>query len=195
LTEVEKNIPSAYLALGEIYLYNGEDKKSLALSESAFKMNPRATNAIQLYTEALLRNNGKEAAKQFIDKQASEYPDNSILDNGFEKEAQEQVSQIISNPKLTSDELLQFARISIQAGWYDLAEKILKRSSNIPESKDISYYFLARVSEMKNNTNQAIDEFQQVLTGPFHVLSQIRASVLLTDNKRYDEALTVLSRT
>ncbi|MCS5710697.1 tetratricopeptide repeat protein [Candidatus Berkiella aquae] len=204
LTEVEKTIPSAYLALGEIYLYNGEDKKSLALSESAFKMNPQATNAIQLYTEALLRNNGKEAAKQFIDKQASEYPDNSILkqyyaqfllDNGFEKEAQEQVSQIVSNPKLTSDELLQFARISIQAGWYDLAEKILKRSSDIPESKDISYYFLARVSEMKNNTNQAIDQFQQVLTGPFHVLSQIRASVLLTDNKRYDEALTVLSRT
>ncbi len=203
LTAAEPKIASAHLALGEIYLYSGDDKKALTMSEDALKISPDSVNAIQLYTEALFRNQGKEAAKLFIDKQVNHYADNQVLrqyyaqfllDNGFDADAQKQIEQIIDNPKLTSEELLQFARMSIQAQWYDLAEKILKRSSQMPDSKDISYYFLARVSEMKNEPNVAIDQFQQVLTGPFHVLSQIRASVLLTDKKRYDEALTVLSR-
>jgi len=204
LTEVETKIPSAHLALGEIYLYSGEDKKALSMSEGALKIAPNAVSAIQLHTEALFRNQGKEIAKTFIDKQVNHYADNHLLkqyyaqfllDNGYEADAQKQIEQIIDNPKLSAEELLQFARMSIQAQWYDLAEKILKRTSGMAESKDLSFYFLARVSEMKNQQNEAIDQFQQVLTGPFHVLSQIRASVLLTDKKRFDEALTVLSRT
>lgn len=204
LSNTETKIASAHLALGEIYLYSGEDKKALKMSEDALKIEPKSVNAMQLYTEALFRNQGKEKAKDFIDKQVTQFSDNQqlrqyhaqfLLDNGFEKDAQSQIEKIVDNPKLSSDELLQYARISIQAGWYDLAEKILKRSSDMSQSKDISYYFLARVSEMKNDPRRAIEDFQQVLTGPFHVLSQIRASVLLTDHKRFDEALTVLSRT
>lgn len=204
LTETETKIPSAHLALGEIYLYSGEDKKALAMSEGALKIAPNSVSAIQLYTEALFRNQGKEVAKQFIDKQVAQLADNQtlkqyyaqfLLDNGYDADAKKQIEQIIDNPKITAEELLQFARMSIQAQWYDLAENILKRTSAMPDSKDISFYFLARVSEMKNQQNEAIDQFQQVLTGPFHVLSQIRASVLLTDKKRFDEALTVLSRT
>lgn len=203
LTEAETKIPSAHLALGEIYLYSGEDKKALLMSEGALKIAPDSVNAIQLHTEALFRNKGKEVAKTFIDKQVNQFADNQplkqyyaqfLLDNAYEADAKKQIEQIIENPKLSAEELLQFARMSIQAQWYDLAEKILKRTSGMPESKDLSYYFLARVSEMKNQPNEAIDQFQQVLTGPFHVLSQIRASVLLTDKKRFDEALVVLSR-
>jgi tetratricopeptide (TPR) repeat protein len=204
LTEAETKIPSAHLALGEIYLYSGEDKKALSMSEGALKIAPNSVSAIQLYTEALFRNQGKEVAKQFIDKQVNQFADNHVLkqyyaqfllDNGYEADAKKQIEQIIQNPKIPAEELLQFARMSIQAQWYDLAEDILKRTSAMPDSKDISFYFLARVSEMKNQQNEAINQFQQVLTGPFHVLSQIRASVLLTDKKRYDEALLVLSRT
>lgn len=204
LTQVEPKIASAALALGEIYLFGGENKKALAMSEAALKISPDLVTSMQLYTEALFRNQGKEDAKRYIDKAVSSHPDDQalrqyyaqfLLDNGYDTQAQQQIETIINNPKLTSDELLQYARMCIQAQWFDLAEKILNRSSQMAESKDISYYFLARVSEMKNKPDEAILQFQQVLTGPFHVLSQVRASVLLTDKKRFDEALTVLSRT
>ncbi|MGE3318058.1 MAG: tetratricopeptide repeat protein [Candidatus Berkiella sp.] len=204
LTQAEPKIASAQLALGEIYLYSGENKKALAMSEAALKISPNAVTSMQLYTEALFRNQGKEEAKRYIDKAVNEHPDDHslrqyyaqfLLDNGYDKEAEKQIETIVDNPNLSSEELLQFARMCIQAQWFDLAEKILNRSSKMPDSKDISYYFLARVSEMKNNPEEAISQFQEVLTGPFHVLSQVRASVLLTDKKRYDEALTVLSRT
>ncbi len=139
LAETETKIASAHLALGEIYLYSGEDKKALKMSEDALKIQPQSVNAIQLYTEALFRNQGKEIAKSFIDKQVTQFSDNQqlrqyhaqfLLDNGFEKDAQSQIEQIIDHTKLSGDELLQYARISIQAGWYDLAEKILKRSAS-----------------------------------------------------------------
>lgn len=204
LTQIEPKIASAQLALGEIYLYSGDNKKALAMSEAALKISPDLVTAMQLYTEALFRNQGKEEAKRYIDKAVAGHPEDTLLrqyyaqfllDNGYDADAQKQIEHIVDNPKLTSDELLQFARMCIQAQWFDLAEKILNRSSQMPESKDVSFYFLARVSEMKNLPEEAIAQFQQVLTGPFHVLSQVRASVLLTDKKRYDEALTVLSRT
>ena len=45
---------------------------------------------------------------------------------------------------------------------------------------------------MQNQEGEAIEWFKQVLTGPFHVLSQVRASLLLADQKKYDAALVLL---
>ncbi|MBS0290587.1 MAG: tetratricopeptide repeat protein [Proteobacteria bacterium] len=203
LAAKETNIPSGHLALAEIYLFQGKDAKALDLSQKALKMDPNSTIGIQLFTETMLRKD-KPAAKAFLDKHAQAQKQNSLLqqyytqfllENGFIEQAHQQIKELINNTKLTNEELLQLARTSIQAQWFDIAEKILKQTSKDDESKDLSHYFLARIAEMQNKEEVAIDWFKQVLTGPFHVLSQVRASVLLCEKKRYDEALEVLTRT
>lgn len=202
LAKAETKEVSGHLALAEIYLYQGKEKASLQMSEEALKISPHSPVAIQLYAESLLRVQGKEAAKAFLDKQVSakdqdvlvqQYYAQFLLDNGFHEQARKQIEHLIDNPKLAPEELLQFARMTMQAQWFDLAEKILKRTSNIPESQDLSYYFLARIAEMQDKNDVAIEWFKQVLTGPFHVLSQVRASTLLSEKKKYAQALEILS--
>ncbi len=202
LAKQETKIVSGHLALAEIYLFQGKESKALEMSQAALKVDPKSVVAIQLVSEALLRAKGKITAKDFLDKEVTQqehditlhqYYAQFLFDNGFKEQARKQVELLVDNPHLTSEELLQFARLSMQAQWFDIAEKMLKRTKDIPENKDLSHYFLARIAEMQDKDDVAIEWFKQVLTGPFHVLSQVRASVLLTDKKRYNEALEVLS--
>ncbi len=202
LTKEETKTFSGHLALSEIYLFQGQDDKALSLSQAALKNNPDSVIAIQLVTEGLLRKQGKVQAKEFLDKQAAKNPKEVLLhqyyaqfllDNGYKDQARVQVKMLVDNPDLTNEELLQFARLSMQAQWLDIAQKVLMRTKKVEEQKDLSHYFLARVAEMQNKDDEAIEWFKQVLTGPFHVLSQVRASVLLSEKKKYDEALEILS--
>lgn len=204
LAKEETATASARLALTEIYLFQNKGNDALEMCESALKIAPDSMIGIQLYSESLLRVKGKEAAKSYLDKIILTKQDNLTLqqyyaqflyDNNFKDAARAQVEKILKTPNLSADELLQFARLSMQAQWFDLSKKILLRSSKFEESKDLSYYFLARVAEMRDQDGEAIEWFKQVLTGPFHVLSQIRASILLAEKKKYDDALAILSHT
>ncbi len=202
LAKEEKKAVSGQLALAEIYLSQGNDKQALSLAANALKMEPLNVIGIQLTTEGLMHQKGKAEAKSFLDEHVAAQPKDVtlhqyyaqfLLDNGYNDQARKEVLVLIENPKLSNEELLQFARLSMQAQWFDIAEKVLKRTKEVPENRDLSHYFLARLAEMQDKNDEAIEWFKQVLTGPFHVLSQVRASVLLSEKKRYDDAIEVLS--
>jgi tetratricopeptide (TPR) repeat protein len=204
LSKEETATASAHLALSEIYLFQNKAPEALEVSERALKIVPDSMIGIQLYSEALLRVKGKDAAKLYLDKMLQnkqtslalhQYYAQFLYDNDYKDASKAEIEKILKTPNLSADELLQFARLSMQGQWFDLSKKILLRSSKFDESKDLSYYFLARVAEMRDQNGEAIEWFKQVLTGPFHVLSQIRASILLADKKKFDEALTLLSHT
>ncbi len=204
IAKKQSKYASAQLALTEIYLLQNKNQEGLQMSDEALKIDPHASIAIQLHCEALLRAKNKAEAKKYIDHAVKDvkndlalqqYYTQFLYDNDYKKEARVEIEKLIKNPSLTSEELLQFARLSMQAQWFDLSKKILLKSSEQDEHKDLSYYFLARVAEMQEKDKEAIQWFKQVLTGPFHVLSQVRASLLLAENKQYQEAIEVLDRT
>lgn len=211
LTKAQKNALAAPLALCEIYLYHGEKERALELAHSVVTAHPHSVIAIQLYTEALNQSKGKENAKAFLDQKITQTQNHSsktpaqdtllkqyytqfLIGAGYHDEARTQMYQLLKKANLDAQSLLQLARTAIQAQWFDLAEKALSKSSQFEETKDLSYYFLARVEEMKDNTHQAISWFKRVLSGPFHVLSQIRASILLAEQEKYKAALEALSQ-
>ncbi|MFI4938301.1 MAG: tetratricopeptide repeat protein [Candidatus Berkiellales bacterium] len=194
----------ASLALAEIYINKGEYNQALQMSKDVLQHNPESSSAIQFYVQALAQTQGKDAAKTYCDKKIAALPNNIelkqfyaqfLFDNGYTKEAKVQTEHLLKNPNLSAEELLQFARLCIQAQWFDLAKTTLTRASKFDDTKDLSHYFLARVAEMEDNSDVALEWYKQVLTGPFHILSQIRASILLTEKKQYEEALKILSHT
>lgn len=204
LAKEQNHSASAKLALAEIYLLQNKNQEGLEMSEKALQVDPHSSIAIQLHCEALLRAKDKIIAKKYIDEaiknnkkelSLQEYYTQFLYDNDYKKEARAEIEKLIKNPELTPDELLQFARLSMQAQWFDLSKKILLKASEHEEHKDLSHYFLARVAEMQDRKKESIEWFKQVLTGPFHVLSQVRASLLLAEDKKYDEALQLLERT
>lgn len=193
---------SATTALAEIYLFQGKNPQAVEMCQAALAIKPDAIPAIEVCTEALSRTQNKTAAKQFISKKAAELANNVdlqqfyiqfLLDNNEQSLARDVLVKLMDQSALSSEALLNNARLCLQAQWFDLAEKLLKTASKDPKARDLAYYFLARSDELQQKESDAIKNFQQVSDGPFHVLSQIRASVLLADKKQYDEALKTLA--
>jgi len=197
-----KSSYAAELTLGEILISDNKPQQALVYSQKALHKNPNGIDNIQLYTKNLVALKQIPKAKSFLDKMAKRtdrldiksYYLQFLANQKFEVEGKKILQDIASQFTLKPSESLQLAKFAMQAQWYPQASELLNQLKNNPNSKDIAHYFLARIAEIKQKPDEAIEWFQQVLTGPFHVLSQIRASVLLSDKKQYDDALTVLSR-
>tara|TARA_R110002110_G_scaffold121431_1_gene297150 strand:- start:7261 stop:8952 length:1692 start_codon:yes stop_codon:yes gene_type:complete len=198
----KKSSYSAELALGEILLSGAKPQEALVYSRKALRKNPNAIDSIQLYSKNLVALQQVPKAKSFLDKMAkrtdrldiNSYYLQFLVNQQFDAEGKKVLRKISSDFKLKPSETLQLAKFSMQAEWYDESSTLLKTLKQHSESKDIAHYFLARIAEIEQKPKEAIEWFKQVLTGPFHVLSQVRASVLLSQDKQYDEALIVLSR-
>lgn len=193
---------SAAIALSEIYLFQGDNAKALKLCQTALNSQPDSTPGIELCTEALLRTQGKMQAKNFISQKTAALKENTdlqqfyiqfLLDNNEPLLARENLMRLTEQSKLSSEALLNNARICLQAQWYDLGDKLLKEAAKDPEARPLAYYFLARSDEMQDKPLEAVKAYQEVTDGPFHVMSQIRASMLLTEKKQYDDALKILN--
>lgn len=205
LEQLSKEKPanlSAALALAEIYLFKGNHQQALNMCQTALSIDGHSVPAIELCTEAMVRTQNKANAQSFIAKKAAELQSNTdlqqyyvqfLLEQNEPSQAREVLVKLINNATLSPEALLNNARLCLQAQWYDLGDKLLKKASEDPKSRDLAYYFLARSNEMQNKELDAVKDFQEVKDGPFHVLSQIRASILLSDKKQYDEALKTLT--
>lgn len=195
---------STAIALSEIYLFKGDNQKAFVMCKAALAAEPNSVPGIELCTEAMYRTQSRKAAKNFITEKANSMANNLelqqfyiqfLLDNSENQLARDNMNKLVKNDSLSAEGLLNNARIALQAQWYDLADKLLQKATKDPEARDLAYYFLARADEMQDKPLEAVKHYQDVSDGPFHVLSQIRASILLTEKGKYDEALTILSNT
>lgn len=195
--------PASHLTLGEIYLIKEEPQKALASSQKALKASPMGVHAIQLYCKALTTLGEVPKAKAFLGSlnqrtnrlDIKSYYLQFLANHQFNDEGQQLLKEINRNFDLKPSEILQLAKFTMQAEWYKDATILLDQLREDTKSRDIAHYFLARIAEIENNPTKAVAWFEQVLTGPFHVLSQIRASVLLMELGSYEKALVLLSRT
>lgn len=190
------------LSLAEIWLSKQQPEKALSFSQKAIKKQPNATEAIRMYSLTLAGLNQFDKAKQFIDDKIKTHPsldlkryylDFLMTHNKIEL-GKEIFKNIVVDSKITNKEKLDLAKYAMQTQWYPEASDILISLRHDQEHKDVSHYFLARLSELKQDFPQAIEWYKQVLTGPFHILSQLRASTLLSEAKAYEDALLVLQR-
>lgn len=201
-TLVKQNSPTAHLALAEIYLSLEKGTCALPLAAYAFEREPHSLTAIQLYHESLLAVEGTSAAKRFLQRTyqlapntlLAQYYLQFLLSYGFVQDAH-QLMKAQLKTTLSNEALLAFAQTCLQAQQFDLAQMALQKASQSSEGQDNAYYFLARLAELQNQIPLAIERYQQVLTGSFHVTAQIRASTLLAQQKHYTQAFTVLART
>lgn len=193
---------AAHLALGEIYLSKGDARLALPLIQESLKQQPSSFDAIRLYAQTLVNSNKVQEAKSFLQERLKKYNTlelksfylQFLATYGFEAEGKAYLQSLAQDPALDEAQRLQLAKFAMESNWLDTAQPLLLQLKNSSENKDTVHYMLARLSEMEKDTPSAIRWFQQVLTGPFHVISQIRASTLMSDNHHYKEALEILER-
>lgn len=206
LTQISKENAKPFgaeLSLAEIYLSQKKTKEALTFSELAIKKQPDSLESIRIHSLALASINKLPEAIKLIEEKLKtkpsldlkEYYLDFLTSNQQIEPAKAVLKDIVKNNALDAEQQLELAKFAMQAQWYPEAESLLNTLKNTDESKDIAHYFLARLAELNNNTKAATEWYKQVLTGPFHVLSQIRASTLLSEVKDYKGALEVIKHT
>lgn len=193
---------SAELSLAEILLSQQKAKEALTFSKQAMDKEPNRTESIRIYSLNLAHLNQIEEAKQLIQQKMNGKADFELkrfyldfLMNFEQTEEGKRVFQdVITEKSLSGKDKLDLAKFAMQAQWYNEAKKVLMQLKGSTEHKDIAHYFLARLAEISKTPKEAIEWYKQVLTGPFHLLSQLRASMLLSEAKEFDAALLVLQR-
>lgn len=206
LTQISKENAKplgAELSLAEIYLSQKKTEEAITFSQRAMKKQPNALESIRIHSLALASVNKLPEAIQLIDEKLKAYPSlelkeyylDFLTSNQQIEPAKAVLKDIVKNNTLDAEQQLELAKFAMQAQWYPEAESLLNKLKSVDESKDVAHYFLARLAELNNNTKAATEWYKQVLTGPFHVLSQIRASTLLVEAKDYKGALEVIQHT
>ncbi|HET9843697.1 MAG TPA: tetratricopeptide repeat protein [Gammaproteobacteria bacterium] len=202
---VSKDAPKsnlAHVALADIAIYDNRLQDALRLAQDALKIQHKDPKATILYAQALLQNSELDKANAFLEKQLKAIPDSLPLMQYYTQflieqkaldKAQIQMNLLTENKALSTRQLLHLSQVSMQVGWYDQAEKLLHKVRDDKEHVHTANYFLARIYEERNNIPEAVTWYEKVQEGPFHVISYIRASVLLADSKHYEKALGLLN--
>ncbi|HKY69449.1 MAG TPA: tetratricopeptide repeat protein, partial [Gammaproteobacteria bacterium] len=188
-------------ALSQLYLLQGQSPNAIRMTQAALQLEPKNETAIILHTQALHAEKGPAIAHEFITLQAKIHPKNAVLlqfytiwlfDQGQEDKALQQMKQLSQMKTLTPKQTLQLANLCIEANWGTIAEELLFRIIDNKEQGNNAKYFLARLSETQNEINEAIKWYSKVLDGPFYLISQVRASILLAQQNQFKKALSHL---
>jgi tetratricopeptide (TPR) repeat protein len=196
-------LPGAMLALGEIKLAQGEFETSLEFAGKVLNIEPNNSGAIRLKSESLLKLKGSEAAQSFLGEKVIALPEDNDLSSYYvqflitenKTELARAHLEKLLDANLNPDQSLSLARVAMQAHWYTLAEKSLKKTLGSKDHQNTTHYLLARLAELQEKSDDAIKWYKEVISGPFHVMSQIKASQLLTDKKAYNKAIDILKNT
>lgn len=205
LKQISKTYPQslgAELSLAEILLSQNNAQEAVLYSQAAIKKQPQSVESIRIHSLALAYLKRLPEAKQFVVEKLKESPSlnlkqyylDFLVTNGETQDAKKTFHEITTEYNLSEDQKIELAKFAMQSQWFKEAETLLLTIRKSNTHKDIAHYFLARLAEINTNSKSAIEWYKQVLTGPFHVLSQIRASLLLSESKNYQDALKVLSR-
>lgn len=205
LKQISKTYPQslgAELSLAEILLSQNNAQEAIFYSQAAIKKQPQSVESIRIHSLALAYLKRLPEAKQFVVEKLKESPSlnlkqyylDFLVTNGETQDAKKTFHEITTEYNLSEDQKIELAKFAMQSQWFKEAETLLLTIRKSNTHKDIAHYFLARLAEINTNSKSAIEWYKQVLTGPFHVLSQIRASLLLSESKNYQDALKVLSR-
>ena len=191
------------IALADIAISSEKPDDALNYTEKALTLKAQDPKAVILHAQALYEKNDIAKASRFLLQKLKEMPDNIplneyyvqfLLEQNQTDAAKVQMNKLAQFKTIQAEELLQMARISMQAGWFDIAETFLQKASQDAQQKDTAYYFLARLYEAKKDLGNAIAWYEKVMDGPFHVVAYIRASALLTELKEYDKASSILTK-
>ncbi len=194
----------ALIALSDIAVQNGLFQASLALSAQALQLAPQNTNAHIIYTESLRQEHTPQAAIDHLEESLKKQPKNAYLryylctlylqekQANLAKKQGNILAQLSEQTPLPGAMLLQISQLALQERWDTLAQTFLEQASHTADQKSSAHYFLGKFFENKGKQTQALTHYRQVQEGPFLVVANLHAALLLQRSHQPEQALILL---
>ena len=199
-----KDSAKAHYAVAVLALEAGDTETAGERAQAAIELEPDWLQPRLLYSRSLLLAGDDEGAIDYAARLVGDDPDPDpearlelaimLVSAGRDDDALSQVNQVLLEQPYRSDALRLMAIINFRLDYLDVAksdfEDLLASGSYTMDA----LYYLARIADRQNETEEAIRYYAQVTAGSNAIASQTRAAVLLALNGDEDRALELLAR-
>lgn len=178
-----------------------QPKRALARIETLLERDENFQPAIILKGDLLYQVGDRREALDHLLVNTRRYPDNRqmgtlygrmLIGEGELQAAQDEFSRLMkrfpNNPGLR----LSHALVSLENGQIELARKDLTRLIEQGHHTSEAHYYLGRIADDENRTEQAIGYYRRVEEGNYYFPALARASALLAEQGELESALTDL---
>jgi tetratricopeptide (TPR) repeat protein len=165
--------------------------------QQALAIQPDWDRALIFQAQIAVFSGDLNKAKTLLKNASLKYPENEklkkllaqVLIKATEYEAAGEIYQgiVLANPKDVESQIA-LALVYLQLNRDGKAEDIFKQLLDQPEWKDQASFYLGKIEEKREHTQNALTWFEKVTDGPLVFESAISAVSLLVKDKRFDEA-------
>jgi tetratricopeptide (TPR) repeat protein len=189
LAKPYKESAAAHYAVAISALSAGEAAVTLERAQKASELEPNWLKPKLLYGRALLISGEKDEAIDYIARIIGDDPDPDpearmelailMLSVGRDDDALSQVNQVLLEQPSRSDALRLMAIINFQNGNFDAAWDDFDDLLATGRYDNDAFYYLARIADIRDEHEQAVDLYSEVTSGSNAVAAQRRASALM----------------
>ncbi|MEX2497240.1 MAG: tetratricopeptide repeat protein [Woeseia sp.] len=193
---------SANYAVGVMALQAGDSGEALKRAKKAFELKADWIQPHLLYARALLIDGDQQAAIDYAARMVGDDPDPDpearlelaimYLSADRDDDALSQVNQILLEQPARTDALrlmaiINFRQDHLDAAWADFQDLLATGRYTMD-----ALYYLARIADLRQQYDEALALYSQVISGENVGAAQRRASGILVQEGKPDEALSHL---
>lgn len=202
LAKPYKKSPSAQYAAGVMALQAGDAEEADDRASRALELRPDWLQAHLLKARAMLLAGDFDAAIDYTSRIVGDDPDPDpdarmelaimLLSAGRDDDALSQVNQILLEQPSRADALrlmaiINFRLENLDAAWSDFQDLLASGQYTMD-----ALYYMGRISDLRSEHEQAVRLYSQVTSGNNAISSQRRASAILVEQGKDEEALELL---
>ncbi|MBL3557267.1 MULTISPECIES: tetratricopeptide repeat protein [Marinobacter] len=190
--------PELQYSIALLLKVTGDPEQALEKLAPLLDEEPDFQPALVLKGDLLYQVGERRQALNHLLRHTRRFPDNRqmgtlygrmLIGEGELQAAQDEFSRLVKRFPNVPGLRLSHALVALENGQSALAEEELTRLIEQGHHTDEAHYYLGRIADEENNTEQAIGFYQNVERGNYYFPALARASELMAEQGQLDEAL------
>ena len=195
--------PELEYSIALLLKVTGQPQEALDRLEPLLEENANFQPAIILKGDLLYQTGQKSSALDYLLTNTRRFPANRqmgtlygrmLINEGELQAAQDEFARLVKRYPETPGLRLSHALVALENGQTDLAREELTKLAEQGHHTSEANYYLGRIEDQAGNTEQAIGYYQSVEQGNYYFPALARASSLLAENGRLEDAIDRIRR-
>lgn len=195
--------PELEYSIALLLKVTGQPQEALDRLEPLLEENANFQPAIILKGDLLYQTGQKSSALDYLLTNTRRFPANRqmgtlygrmLINEGELQAAQDEFARLVKRYPETPGLRLSHALVALENSQTDLAREELTKLAEQGHHTSEANYYLGRIEDQAGNTEQAIGYYQSVEQGNYYFPALARASSLLAENGRLEDAIDRIRR-
>jgi tetratricopeptide (TPR) repeat protein len=198
LEQRHPDTPELQFSIALLLKVTGEPQQALSQLEPLLEQNPNFQPALVLKGDLLYETGQKTRALEYLQRNTRRFPDNRqmgtlygrmLIGEGELRLAQDEFRRLVARFTDVPGLQLSYALVALENGETDLAERELTRLIEQGHHTNEAHYYLGRMADQNDRSEQAIGYYQNVESGNYYFPALARASELKAEEGDLEGAL------